>query len=72
MFTDGLENASRQWTRAVGEYRGAEYGERLRRRKEFFAGKKEAAEDHRGGRQVEDHLRPSTLGEENGSESDRG
>ena len=44
----GVHLAFRSMDRAVGEYRRSTYNERARRRKAFFAGKKEAEEDHEG------------------------
>ncbi len=44
----GVHAAFASMDRAVGEYRGAVYEERMQRRKAFFGGKKEAEEDDRG------------------------
>lgn len=44
----GVHLAFGSMGRAVGEYRKGTYKERARRRKAFFAGKKEAEEDHEG------------------------
>ena len=44
----GVHAAFGSLGRAVGEYRGAAYEERMQRRKAFFGGKKEAEEDDRG------------------------
>lgn len=44
----GVHAAFGSFNRAVREYRGARNDERLRRKKAFWAGKKEAEEDHRG------------------------
>ena len=45
---EGVHAAFGSFNRAVGEYRDAAYEERVQRRKAFFAGRKEAEEDHRG------------------------
>ena len=44
----GVHVAFASMDRAVGEYRGAAYEERMQRRKAFFGGTKEAEEDDRG------------------------
>ena len=45
---EGVHAAFGSFNRAVREYRSAAYGERVERRKAFFAGRKEAEEDDRG------------------------
>jgi len=51
----GAQAAFGSFNRAVREYREAPSAERARRRKAFFAGRKEAEADHRGRVRDEDH-----------------